>query len=257
MFSTINNKQVAIDISGEGDATLLVHGLGGSSNFWTPIINEFSSNFKLIAPDLPASARSDNDPDLSIESLAKDMLTLLDELEITQAHVVGHSMGTIVCQHMAVLAPERVKDLVLLGPLAAPPDPARAALKDRAELARKEGMTSIADTIANVALSTETKSLRPVAVGFVRELLMRQNPEGYALSCIALSEAQAAKAESISCKTLLITGDEDGVAPPANVEKLDSALPNSSMTVLEGCGHWTATEKPSEVNALIRNFYGI
>ena len=185
------------------------------------------------------------------------MLSLLDEMSIDKARVVGHSMGTIVCQHMAASAPEKVIDLVLLGPLAQPPEPARPALKDRASLARSEGMKPIANTICDVALSKQSKSEKPNVQGFVREMLLRQNPEGYAQSCIALSEASQANPESITCPSLLITGDEDAVAPEANVQALCDQLPNASMHVLQDCGHWTSTEKPAEVNALINEFYSL
>ncbi|MEM9385596.1 MAG: alpha/beta hydrolase [Pseudomonadota bacterium] len=252
----INGRAVAVDDFGEGTPVLCVHGLGGSSNFWRAVVNGLGDGYRLIVPDLPSAARSANDPSLSIESLAGDMLAVLDALGVDKARVMGHSMGTIVCQHLTVMAPERVQDLVLLGPLAQPPEPARGALMDRAGLARREGMTGIADTIADVALSTATKSTLPDIQGFVREMVIRQDPQGYAQSCEALSRAQAADASAITCPCLLITGDEDKVAPPANVEALGSALPSARVLVLDGCGHWTLNEKPTEVIAAIQAFYG-
>lgn len=253
----IGGRRVAVDEFGSGDAMVCVHGLGGSSNFWRPVVNAFAATHRVVVPDMPASARSDNDPSLSIESIAADMLAVMDALNIDQARVVGHSMGTIVCQHMAAKAPDRVRDLVLLGPLAEPPEPARGALMDRAALARSEGMAKIADTLADVALSTSTKDNLPNVQGFVREMVIRQDPEGYALSCEALSRATAADPSAIGAGALLVTGDEDKVAPPANVEALGGRLSGSRVEVLNGCGHWTLTEKPTEVLALMREFYGV
>jgi len=251
----MKGKEIFVDVFGRGEAFLLIHGLGSSSNYWRPLVNEFSGRFKLIVPDLPSAGRSALDAEISISSLACTMLELLDEMNIDKVHLVGHSMGTIVCQHMVALAPDRFFDLVLLGPLAQPPEPAREALTNRAALARSEGMTSIADTIADVALSKDTKKSRSNVQGFVREMVINQNPEGYAQSCIALAEATPADPELINCPCLLITGDEDAVAPPVNVEVLCAQLANAKMHVLNQCGHWTATEKPDEVNKLIRDFY--
>ena len=255
MFQEINGKKMAVDVFGEGEPMLLVHGLGGSSNLWRPLINEFSGQFKLIVPDLPCAARSSNDPNLSISSLATDMLALLDSLDIGQAHLVGHSMGTIVCQHMAVMAPLRISDLVLLGPVGQVPESARGAIKDRAALAREHGMESIADATATTALSADTKQSNSNAQGFVREMIIRQDPEGYALSCIALSESKQANLDSVTCPCLLITGDEDVVAPPRNVELLSGQIAKSELHILDKCGHWTPTERPKEVNALMNAFY--
>ncbi|MEO1080100.1 MAG: alpha/beta hydrolase [Pseudomonadota bacterium] len=251
----INGKELVVDDFGEGEVLLCVHGLGGTSNFWRPVIAAFADRYRVVVPDLPSSGRSANDPQLSISSLCADLLALMDALRVRDFHLLGHSMGTIVCQHLAVAAPDRVKDLVLLGPLAEPPEPAREAIAQRAESARQNGMEAIANTIADVALAAETKREKPNAQAFVREMLLRQSPEGYAQSCIALAEANAADAASIAAPVLLITGDQDGVAPGANVSILDSALPDSEFHVLSHCGHWTLTERDEEVIPFIEGFY--
>lgn len=250
----VNGKEITVDDFGEGDALLCVHGLGGTSNFWRPVVTAFADSHRVIAPDLPSAGRSEIDPELCIRSLVQDLLALLDELGVDKVQLIGHSMGTIVCQHIAIAAPARISGMVLLGPLAAPPDAARPAIAERAEAARSDGMLAIANAIADAALSRETKAEKPNAQGFVREMLLRQPAEGYALSCLALSEAQAADASAIHCPVLLITGDQDGVAPEANVASLDKSLPHSEMHVLEGCGHWTLSERDAEVVQLMRDF---
>src|SRR5258706_588446 len=76
------------------------------------------------------------------------------------------------------------------------------------------GMQAIADALVQAATSAETRARRPAVVAYVRETLMRQDPEGYARTCDALAEAGPADASAITCPTVLVTGDEDGVAPP-------------------------------------------
>ena len=251
----INKRYIAVDQFGEGPAMLLIHGLGGTSNFWRPVINAFIDGYRIVVPDLPSAGRSDIDPEVSIDSLVRDMLAVLDTLEIDRAHLVGHSMGTIVCQHMAERGGDRIRDLVLLGPLAEPPEAARGALATRADSARKDGMAGIADVIADVALAAETKKSKPNAQGFVREMLLRQAPEAYALSCEALARAERSAAEKIGCRSLLITGDEDAVAPEDNVRVLARELGNPETLVLDSCGHWTLTEQPGAVIEAMKQFY--
>ncbi len=251
----IDGRTMAVDVVGEGDPLLLVHGLGGTGNHWTPVVSSFSDRFQVVVPDLPGSGGSEGADSLSIGGLAESMLALMDALGLEWVHLVGHSMGTVVCQHLAVLQPQRVRDLVLLGPLAEPPDPARDALRSRAEAAERDGMEEIARTIADVALSKATKQANPVVVGFVRELLMRQDPRGYAASCRALAAARAAELEQIQCRTLLVTGDEDGVAPPDRVAELEKRLPNASCEILSDCGHWTLLERSERTIELMRAFY--
>jgi len=247
-------QQLFVDQYGDGEPVLLVHGLGGSANCWRPLINDLCDSYRLIVPELPCSARSPTTETLSIESIVGNLWDLLDSLDISHVHLIGHSMGTIVCQHMAVSRPDSVTSMALLGPLAEPPEPARGALRDRAELARQSGMRGISDTIADIALSKKTKRENGNVQGFVRELLIGQDPEGYAKSCVALAASEAADASLLPMPTLLITGDEDGVAPPANVEKLHQALPDSKYHVLDNCGHWTLNERPNAVCELVRSF---
>ena len=251
----INNKLLEVEQHGEGDAMIMVHGLGGTANAWYPQANLLARSFRVIRPDMEGSGRSPAKGKISIATLAKDVTKLMDKLNIKSAHFLGHSMGTIVCQHIAAGSPARVKSLALLGPLAEPPQPARGALKDRAAAARGSGMVPIADTLLQVALSADSRIHQPAVAAFVREIIMRQNAEGYARTCEALAAAKSADLSKIKCRTLLITGDEDGVAPPANVQKLSRAIKGSKSIVLDGCGHWTTIEKPSEVNAALMNFY--
>jgi pimeloyl-ACP methyl ester carboxylesterase len=173
---------------------------------------------------------------------------------------VGHSLGTIVCQHIAVDAPALVRSLTLFGPLMAPSDGARASLRTRAAKARGEGAVGMQDITAallNAALSADTRERQPLAVAFVRESLMRQDGEAYARTCEALADAQPARVESITCPVLLVTGDEDGVAPPQAVRAMAERLHGARSTrvvVLPRCGHWTPIERVAECQAELRAF---
>ncbi|MGB3430602.1 alpha/beta fold hydrolase, partial [Achromobacter sp.] len=133
-MSTQHVNGMAVEIDGKGPALLCIHGLGGSSNTWTPIMGAFEG-FRVIRPDLPGSARSAlGVKRLSIAAYVEALAGLLDELDADAAHVAAHSLGTVVAQHLAVTHPGRVKSLALFGPLAAPPDAARPGIRARAEL---------------------------------------------------------------------------------------------------------------------------
>ncbi|MBT6442553.1 MAG: alpha/beta fold hydrolase [Alphaproteobacteria bacterium] len=251
----INGKNLAVEIHGDGEAMIMIHGLGGSSNAWMPQCSVLSRTHKIIRPDLEGSGRSPAKGKISIASFMKDVFSIMDKLEIKSAHFLGHSLGTVICAHMAAKSPSRVKSLALLGPVAEPPQPARQAIRDRAALARKEGMVPIADVLVQVSTSAETKASKPAVAALVREIVMRQDAEGYARTCEALAAAKAADFSKIKCPTLLITGDEDGVAPPAAAKAMAKAIKKSELLLLSGCGHWTPIEKPTEVNDALLNFY--
>lgn len=255
-------ERIAVEIEppvgGGGDAVLMIHGLGGTSNSWTPLLPAFR-RFHTLRFDLPGSGRSHRvEGPLSIERFVDAALRVLAAGGHERAHVVAHSLGTIVAAHLASREPKAVRSLALFGPLLAPPDPARAAIRARGEQARREGaagMQAIADVLVQAATSAETKAKRLAAVAFVRESLMRQDPEGYARSCAALADAQPADTQRIACPSLLVTGEEDGVAPPQAVRAMAEKIAGSRVEVLRGCGHWTPLEKPEECIELLRRFY--
>lgn len=252
--------RMAVEEDGDGDAVVCLHGLGGTSNTWTPLMPALTG-YRVIRPDLPGSGRSaDAGGTLTIESLADAVLELCARLNVARAHVLGHSMGTIVAQHLAAREPQLVRSLALFGPLVAPPDQARANIRARADKARGEGtrgMHEIALALVNASISADTRERLPVATAYVRESLMRQDPEGYARSCEALAGSVAAAVERIAAPTLLVTGDEDVVAPPQAVRVMAGRLVNTKgvrTVVLSRCGHWTPVERPDECVRELRQF---
>jgi pimeloyl-ACP methyl ester carboxylesterase len=251
-------ERIAVEVDGQGDPVLLIHGLGGSSNTWTPVMAAFL-RAKALRMDLPGSARSHRvEGPLSIERFVQAATRVLSAVGASRVHVVAHSLGTIVAQHLAATQPALVRSLALFGPLFAPPDAARANIRARGEKARSEGvagMQAIADALVQSATSAETKAKRPTAVAFVRESLMRQDPDGYARTCAALADAQPADPGKIAGPTLLVTGDEDAIAPPQSVRQMGEKLARSRVEVLRGCGHWTPVEKPEECAALLSQFH--
>ena len=247
-------ERMAVEIQGEGEPVVMIHGLGGTSNTFTPVLAAFARH-RTIRFDLPGSGRSPRvDGPLSLRLFVERALLVMRKAEVERAHVVAHSMGTIVAAHLAATEPGKVTSLALFGPLLAPPDPARTAIRARAAEARKGDMQPIADALLQSSVSADTRIKRPAAAAFVRELLMRQDAEGYARTCEALAEMQPADTSRIDCPTLLVTGDEDVVAPPQSVRMMSERIAGSRVEVLRGCGHWTPVEKPEECTALLQRF---
>jgi pimeloyl-ACP methyl ester carboxylesterase len=245
---------LAVEVDGEGSPVVCLHGLGGTSNTWTSLMRALRQ-FRVIRIDLPGSGRSSSvTGPLSIESMAEAVIAVCRQLDIAGAHFVGHSMGTIVCQHVAAKKASLVKSLTLFGPLACPADLARPNILARAEKAANGGtvaMQEIADAIVNSTLSASTRESHPVAVTMVRESLMRQSPQGYSKSCEALAKVQSVALEEIAVPTLLVTGDEDPVAPPSTVYEMSRRLPTARVVVLSRCGHWTTLERPVDCANLL------
>ena len=253
-------ERCAVEDEGEGPAVVCVHGLGGSSNTFTPLMPALARH-RVVRIDLPGSGRSFRaEGPLSMARYADLVQSVCARLNVTRAHMVGHSMGNIVLQHVAAQTPKLAASVALFGPLIEPPEPARAAIRARGDKARSEGaagMHEITLALLNASISADTRARLPLAVAFVRESLMRQDPDGYARSCDALADARAAAVEGIEAPVLLVTGDEDMVAPPQAVRAMAERFHRARsvrLVVLPRCGHWTPVERPEECASELRSF---
>ena len=123
-------ERMAVETDGSGDDVLLIHGLGGTSNVWMPLMPTLMRH-RTVRPDLPGSGRSARvEGPLTIDRFVQAMLRVCAALHVERAHVVAHSMGTIVAFHLANVAPAA----------RAQPDAVRAvAVAARRRAARPEG----------------------------------------------------------------------------------------------------------------------
>lgn len=240
-----------IEIDGAGPAIVFVHGLGGTSNSFQMLLGALGG-FRCIRPDLPGSGRSPRPfQALSMELFAETIFEVVQKIGGGPAHLVGHSLGTLVCQHLATQWPEWIKSLTLFGPIVEPSDAARQRLRDRARAARQDGMIGIADAAGSNGVSSTSSNANALLAPFVRESHMRQDPEGFAQSCEALAAATGADLRFLRCPTLVVTGDEDAIAPPTAAQAIADKVKGSKIKVLEHCGHWTPFERPRDCARLL------
>jgi pimeloyl-ACP methyl ester carboxylesterase len=204
-----------IEIDGAGSAIVFAHGLGGDSNSFQMLLGALGG-FRCIRPDLPGSGRSPRPFEaLSIDIFVETLVEIIDKVAGGSVHLAGHSMGTLVCQHVAARHAACVKSLTLFGPIVEPLETTRQRLRDRARLARQDGLIGIADAAASGGVSSTSRNTNPLLAPFIRESHMRQDAEGFAQTCEALAAATAADLRYLRCPTLIVTGDEDAVAPPS------------------------------------------
>ena len=249
-----NHRELAVEIDGEGPPVLMVHGLGGTTNFYQIQADALADRFQVIRVDSAGAGRSPLADGISIGSHADDLVAVLDQLGIDSAAVVGHSMGTLVVRDLAARYPGRVSKLALLGAVAPPTDAVRKAQRDRAALLRDRGTAAVAPGVVANALSETTRRDKPEVAAFVRELVMRQDPEGYARNCEALAGADDPGPVAGGLPLLLIAGSEDNTAPPAVSQALAEGHPAATVAVIDGIGHWTALEAARDVTDHLLKF---
>lgn len=250
----INGKQVFVEREGEGPAVLFIHGLGGTTNFYEPQARALAGTRTVIRFDLEGAGRSPLSGTPSVNGWAEDAEAVLDHVGVREAAVVGHSMGTLVAAHLAATRPGRVTRLALLGALRAQPEQAKEATRQRAATVRAKGMEAVAPGIVAGATSERTRRDHPALAAFVRELLFRQDPEGYAACCEALASANTPDYAAIASPVLLIAGGDDKTSPPELSESLAKEITSATVEVIPEIGHWHAVEAAGQVTSALRAF---
>lgn len=250
----INGAELAVEVEGDGPAVLLVHGLGGTSNFYQVQADALAGRNRVIRVDSAGAGRSAVRDGISVTSHADDLAAVLDELGVESATVVGHSMGTLVVRELARRHPGKVSALALLGAVGEPAEAGRQAQRDRAAVLREQGTSAVAPGVVANALSDRTRRDKPEVAAFVREMVLRQDAEGYARNCEALAAATDPGPVPGHLPLLLVTGDADKVGPPAVSEQLAAAHGSATVEVLPDVGHWTAVEAAREVTDLLLKF---
>ena len=178
---------------------------------------------------------------------------VMNKLNLKDVNVIGHSLGGLVALHLAAKSPDKVKDLVLFGPISPPPEAGQKGLKARAAAVREKGMAGIADTVVGNAFAAESYKSRRGVVALAREMLTRQDPEGYALACEAAANSSPPDFDNIKGKVVVVSGNEDKVstvqAGETTTQKLGS---NAKQEVLESVGHWHMLEAQDKAVEIIK-----
>jgi len=250
----VNDRELAVEVDGQGPAVLMAHGLGATSNFYQVQADALATGFQVIRVDSAGAGRSEVADGISVESHADDLAAVLDELGIATAAVVGHSLGTLVVRALAARHPGKVSALALLGAVRVPADAVRKAQHDRAAVLREQGTAPVAPGVVANALSETTRRDRPEVAAFVRELVMRQDAEGYARNCEALAAAGDPGPIDPALPLLLVTGADDKVGPPDASRELADAHGTATLEILPGVGHWTALEAAAPTTAHLLEF---
>src|SRR6201993_5016729 len=114
-YVELHGDRIAYRDVGRGPALLLIHGMAGSSATWQAIIPQLSKKYRVIAPDLLGHGESAKPRgDYSLGAFAVWLRDLLDELAVTQATVVGHSLGGGVAMQFVYQHPDYCRRLVLI-----------------------------------------------------------------------------------------------------------------------------------------------
>lgn len=248
--------------AGRGEPVLFVNGLGTDLTVWSMQLSDLARDHRVILYDHRGSGLSDRPADgYGMEALADDVDGLLRALDIPRVHLVGHSMGGLVAQLVALRHPDRVRSLVLAATSVRAPRMAHVGLHLWPDLLEKVGVEAFVDLMIaqNYTHGYVENNYRYILM--LRQLLIRRmqevplDPRVLRQKIRAILEVDTAdELERIRAPVLVVAGDQDIVFPPQLVELLHRGLPRSEYVVLEQSAHNLMLETPAAFNARLRSF---
>jgi len=259
MRAQLSNIVLAYDASGSGRPLLLIHGYPLNRSLWRPQLDNLTDAARVIAPDLRSHGESNaSEQPYSVDTLADDMLELLDELGLAGPMVLGGlSMGGYVALAFYRRHPERVAGLILAATRPGADSEAGKANRDKAmALAREQGVGAIADSMLPKMLAPETYQSDPGLVHQVRHLLA-STPLNGVLGDLAAMRDRPDSTEmlgSILEPVLVIHGQQDQLIPPSEAEAAFARLPNARLALVPRAGHLLNLEQPEAFDAEVRTF---
>lgn len=230
------------------EAIVFVHGAALDHSVWQWQSRYFAHHgYAVLAVDLPGHGRSPGTPHQTIAAMADWVADLIAAAGLEAAHVVGHSMGSLVALDTAIRHPRSVASLALLGaavPMAVG-EPFLAAAKDDSPAALD--MQSVWGHVRHVALAAS--AVPGISLhGATRRLVARARP-GVQHTDLAACHAYAPAVEAlrgVKAPTLVIVGRRDVMTPWKSGEALAREIPGAAFVPLDA-GHAMTVESPREV----------
>jgi 3-oxoadipate enol-lactonase len=247
---------LAYTVDGPADAPALVLGssLGTSGAMWDPQVEALAGRFRLLRYDHRGHGRSPVPVGpYELADLGKDLLSLMDALQLHRVHLGGLSLGGMVAMWVAANAPERVDRLALVCTSAklGPPQ----IWTDRIDAVRAGGMASIADMVIGRWFTPEFTAADPEVVDRVRTGLLDTPAEGYAGCCSAIQTMDLEPdLPRITAPTLVIAGSRDVPTPPEHAHRIGSLIPGARVEVVDGAGHLANLSHVDTVTSLLVSF---
>jgi pimeloyl-ACP methyl ester carboxylesterase len=247
-----------IEAGGGGKAIVFLHGLGGNCHSFDAQLAYFAGRgWRAVSWDMPGYGKSTLGGEMTWESLAEAAIRLFDKLGLDSTVVLGHSMGGMVAQEIALRHPERVRGLIL----SATSDVFGSADGKFQEefLAKRLAPLDAGKTPADFAPETVPAMFAdhpdPQAIRAAIASNAAISSESYraALNCLVTFNRRD-ELSKIGCPTLLLAGEKDTVMPAKGMRSMFKRLKHPVYRELLGVGHLGNLERPDAYNAKVSQF---
>lgn len=241
--------------AGEGWPLVLLHAFPLNATMWRPQLEAVPAGWRFIAPDFRGfGAGPALDRRVTMDEYARDVLALMDAMQIDESAVGGLSMGGYVTFALLRQAAARFTKVVLADtrPQADTPAGLEARLQLRAALAER-GPRAVADQMLPKLLSADAD---PAIVGRVRATIEAADARAIDAAIGALMDRPDSTPDlaRIAVPALVTAGEHDAVTPVSDSDVMQRAIRRSRLVVIPGAAHLASLEQPEVFSRALADF---
>ena len=272
-IKTDDNVKLFYESTGKGEPIIFVHEFAGDYRSWEPQINYLSRYYQCIsfcARGYPPSEVPENESSYSQERAWRDILSVMDNLKIEKAHIVGLSMGGFATLHLGINAQDRVLSLVIAGCGygAIPIDKTNFNKEadfsnislDSAKNILNEGMDKFGSEYALGPSRVQFQNKDPKGWQLFNDQLIKHDPVGSANTLLGVQNKRPnlysleKEISDITCPTLIINGDEDDMCLEVGLY-LKRTIKTAGLLIVPKTGHTINLEEPDLFNNHLLKFF--
>ena len=254
-----NNIEMAYRIDGAADkpdapVVILSNSLMSNYTMWDDTLPALADRFRVLRYDTRGHGQTEVTPGpYTIPLLAEDLVALMDALNIDKAHLVGLSMGGMICSYVGANFPDRVLSLGLCD--TASEMPPRAMWDERMAMARAQGIAGLAEGTLKRWFVADFIARNPEKIEHVEQMILTTPLEGYLGCASAVRDMmQTTMLLNIKAPTLILSGRQDPVCTVAQGTVLHRMIDGSRMEIIDNAAHLSNIEQPAEFNRILRGF---
>lgn len=267
-FIEVNGLSYYYDEKGQGSPLVLLHGFMGSSADWTALSGKVAGDFRTLAIDLPGHGRSAS-PVLSqrysMDAAARDIVTLLEKLEIKQINLLGYSMGGRLALYLAVNWPSLVHKLILES---ASPGLDHADLRQKrieqdeflAQRIESKGIPAFVENWQQLPLFASQDEMSMERQERQKQQRLKNNAVGLANSLRGMGTGRQpslwSSLPTLQVQTLLLVGALDQKFAIIN-RQMANNLPNAALHIVPDLGHNIHLENPDRFVEIVLAFLNL
>jgi pimeloyl-ACP methyl ester carboxylesterase len=237
-YVQVDRGRIYYQVAGSGRPVVLVHGLSGSTRWWSRNIAAFAERFRVYVLDLIGFGASRDGLEFVLSEAAYYLTKWMDALGIDGGSLVGHSMGGFIAADLAARFPERVERLVLV-------DAAVLPFERRywqQALGLIEGLWRMPLGFLPVLLTDAYRSGPRTLLKAAHQLLTTD------------ARPQLAR---IQAPTLVVWGEHDAILPLELGQRVTACVPEAELVVIAGAGHNPMWDRPEEFNRVVVQFLAV